>query len=315
MNDSLSILICDHRGAGAAGLSTTLERAGFTVEIATTLRQALERARSAPPSVILLDPLSNARGAEIEALDRACASRHETALLLVIGAGDEWPRAESVPVAHRPWDFVRRDAESDELLLRVARLRRQLEREREIERLRHLATHDDRTDLLRPQVFQEQVRAHFSAAQRHGFDLALLLIDLDDFGRVNKIHDHTVGDRVIARVGHIIRGTLRTEDVGGRLGGDEFAVLLPYTRKPDAARVARRLLDLIRALTNEVLPPGSNVTLSASIGFETFDGRDLDSVEDLRLNAEEALHRAKHDGGNRGVYFRQPDSSEPSPRR
>jgi diguanylate cyclase (GGDEF)-like protein len=307
MSDSLTILICDHRGAGVTAHVPALERAGFEVEVATTLRQTLDRARVLRPTVLMVDPLSNVQGAEVEAVDRAGASRLDSALLLIVDPQGDAPSSPGAPVAQRPWDFVRRDAPAEELLARVARLREQLLREREIERLRHLATHDDRTDLLRPQVFQDQVRAHFSAAQRHGFDLALLLIDLDDFGRVNKVHDHTVGDRVITRVGNIIRGALRVEDVAGRLGGDEFAVLLPYTRKYDAARVARRLLDQIREVSSEILPQGSNIAISASIGFETCDGHDVESVERLRLNAEEALHRAKREGGDRAAYFRQPE--------
>jgi diguanylate cyclase (GGDEF)-like protein len=107
--------------------------------------------------------------------------------------------------------------------------------------LRHRASHDDRTDLLRPQAFQARLVEHFSAAQRHKLELALVLLDMDKFGAVNKRHDHTVGDLLIARVGEVIRRNLRTEDVAGRLGGDEFAVLLPYTGKINAARVVNRL--------------------------------------------------------------------------
>ena len=309
LNAPLAVLVCAHRGAVVAEYAAEMERAGFVVETTSTLRQTLERLHSVYPAIVVLDPLASAHGAEVAAVDRACAARHDTALLVVIDSDEPLGAARTPPVSGRAWDVIRRGAPAGEFRLRIDGLRRQLERELELERLRHVATHDDRTDLLRPQMFQDQVRGHFSAAQRHGFDLALLLIDLDEFGRVNKVHDHTVGDRVIARVGGIIRATLRSEDIAGRLGGDEFGVLLPYTRKPDAARVVRRLLDQIRELSAEVLPPDSEVHISASIGFETYDGRDLDSVERLRLNAEKALHRAKREGGDRGVYHRQTDGA------
>jgi diguanylate cyclase (GGDEF)-like protein len=134
--------------------------------------------------------------------------------------------------------------------------------------------------------------------------MALVIIDLDGFGRVNKDYDHTVGDRVIERVGAAIRTALRAEDVAGRLGGDEFGAILPYTGRIDAAHAVRRLRDEIRnqAGLAEGLPPGS--TVRASLGFETFDGGDLRSCAELRAHAESALRAAKQRGGDRGVYFR-----------
>ena len=173
-----------------------------------------------------------------------------------------------------------------------------------MDELRHRALFDDRTDLLRPRAFQQRLSEHFSAAERHRFDLALALVDLDDFGRVNKAYDHTVGDLVISRVGGAIRSALRAEDVAGRLGGDEFALVLPYTGRIDAARVVRRLLEDIRGLSGRIpaAPPGVRIT--ASVGFETFDGSDLSSLEQLRAHTEAALREAKRLGGDRAVFYR-----------
>jgi diguanylate cyclase (GGDEF)-like protein len=262
------------------------------------------------PALIVIDPLSGAGGAEIDAVERARGTQPIAGLLLNFGVHDALPLGGARQALRAPWDLLRRDASQEELLLRVELLRRQIETSQEMSRLRHLATHDDRTDLLRPQVFQDQLRAHFSAAQRHRLDLALVLVDLDAFGRVNKEFDHTVGDRVIARVGNAIRSTLRAEDVAGRIGGDEFAILLPYTRRYDAARVVQRMLDQIRELSGEIAGgTGARVDVSASMGFETFNGTDLESVERLRLNAEEALRAAKRQGGNCGVFFRHMDTA------
>jgi diguanylate cyclase (GGDEF)-like protein len=194
--------------------------------------------------------------------------------------------------------------------MRIERLQRQKSGLVELDEMRYQAAHDDRTKLLRPHTFQARLREHFSAAQRHRLDLALLLVDLDDFGRVNKDFDHTVGDRVIARVGAVIRDTLRAEDVGGRLGGDEFAVVLPYTRKVDAARVVNRIRDQIRGLSGTIPDAPTSLCVSASLGFETYDGTDVDSVEGLRRHAEVALRQAKSAGGDRGLYYRSLGDTE-----
>jgi diguanylate cyclase (GGDEF)-like protein len=305
------VLVCDHRGEGAAERARWLALEGTPVEVAPTLRSTLERLSLGRPQVIVIDPLAGSGEAEVEALDAARQGDPRPALLVIVEDGAPIaPTLERIqPHERGPWEVIRRSAPRDEFLLRVALLRRQTESLRDMERLRHLATHDDRTDLLRPQVFQDLLRQHFSACQRHHLDLGLLLVDLDDFGRINKLHDHTVGDAVISRVGVAIKSSLRAEDVAARVGGDEFCVLLPYTRKVDAAHVVQRLLENIREGSAGVAASGPPIRVTASIGFETFNGSDLESVERLRLHAEEALRVAKLSGGDRGVYYRSLDSA------
>lgn len=310
------VLVGDHRGAGIVARARTLSEAGFEVEVSASLRRTLERVTLRGEAVLLVDPLADAGAAELTALAQALALQPGGALLVIVP--DDSPDSELVALVHRdlpfPLDFVRRSATDAELVLRVHQLEQRARAAAEMVVLRHRATHDDRTDLLRPQAFEDQFRQAFSAAQRHRLDLGLLLIDLDDFGKVNKLYDHTVGDEVIARVGATIRRALRTEDVAARLGGDEFCVLLPYTRKVDAARVVQRLLEQIPETTRQI-PCNPPLRVTASLGFETFDGRDLASADELRQHAEEALHEAKRSGGDRGIYFRSLDTTLRPPAR
>jgi diguanylate cyclase (GGDEF)-like protein len=251
--------------------------------------------------VILLDPLTSGLE-ELTALDLA---RGEIPVLMRCEREERGaPLRVARAFATGAFDLVFRDAPDEELEQRLLRLLDQARFRREMDELRHSASHDDRTDLLRPKAFQARLIEHFSAAQRHELELALVLLDLDKFGEINKRHDHTVGDAVIARVGEAIRGNLRTEDVAGRLGGDEFAVLLPYTGKINAARVVSRLRTEIAKVSGLVEGARESIPVSASIGFETFDGRDLDSLETLRRHAETALRAAKRAGGDQAVYFR-----------
>ncbi len=307
---AVRVLVCDHRGEGTLARARLLGQLGYSVDVSATLRRSLEMLAHSPPSVVLLDSLAGLGQAEFEVIDRARRADLRTGLLAVVDA--EGPGSGLLAAVrgerHGPIDLLRRGASEDELAVRVEMLLRRIETRSELERLQHLATHDDRTDLLRPQVFQEQLRQHFSAAQRHQLDLGLLLIDLDDFGRINKLYDHTVGDEVIARVGAAIRRSLRAEDVASRLGGDEFCVLLPYTRKVDAARVVQRLLEQIPEATSEI-KVHPQLTVTASLGFETFNGEDVESEGQMRQHAEEALRHAKRSGGDRGIYYRSLDSS------
>jgi diguanylate cyclase (GGDEF)-like protein len=301
-----ALLLCDHRGEGSDRLVDPLTRAGLEIATSSNLRQTLERLGRQRPELILLDPLA-AGTVELEALDAIRGQAGPIPLLVIADARDPLPALSGARgLSGGPWDVVSRGAPPEEFLLRIERLQHQARGLAELDDLRHQATHDDRTDLLRPHTFQERLREHFQAAQRHGFDLALLLLDLDRFGLVNKQYDHTIGDYVIGQVGRVIRATLRAEDVAGRLGGDEFAVLLPYTRKLDATRVVERLLVEIRGLTGPMLDTHTEVPVSTSIGYETYSGRerDLDGVARLRSHAEISLRHAKTGGGDASVYYR-----------
>jgi diguanylate cyclase (GGDEF)-like protein len=314
MKSAPLILLCDHRGEGVAELAGALSAAGYRIQQSTRLRQTLDKLARLHPAVLIVDPLSSGGGVELEAIERARAQDPPTPVLVVANARDPLPAVLCARTLERGlWDLVHRGAPPEEFLMRIERLQAQAARLAEMDQLRHRAAHDDRTDLLRPHSFQERLKEHFSAAQRHGFDLALLLIDLDHFGLVNKQNDHTVGDFLIAQVGNAIRGALRTEDVAGRIGGDEFAVVLPYTSKVDASSVVQRLLEEIKKLSGWVPGARQEIATSASIGFETFNGKDLDTVQTLRLHSEEALRQAKLLGGNQGVYYRSLDSSRTPP--
>ena len=309
MTPSARILVCDHRGGGLDRSLSGLPEPGFDLETSTTLRQSLRRISRTPPDAILLDPLTREAGVELSALEAArgghAPDRPPVPVLLVTDEDDDEAALRADQILRRgSWDVIQRTTRPQEIARRLRQLVLQRRMSLEMTELRHLASHDDRTDLLRPKAFEARLVEHFSAAQRHRHDLALVLIDLDRFGVINKRHDHTVGDQLITRVGEVIRSALRVEDAAGRLGGDEFAVLLPYTGKINAAMVVNRLRQEIEKLSGRPEGVKGEIEVSASIGFETFDGTDVDSVEKLRRHAERALRVAKEKGGDRGVYYR-----------
>jgi diguanylate cyclase (GGDEF)-like protein len=278
-----------------------LEQRGNAVRASRSLRETLRQLAAFRPEVLLLDPLT--RGdEELAAIDLV---RGTTPVLLFAAREDrDTPLRAARTLTAGAFELLFHDARDEELELALRRLLAHARLLAEMEALRHSASHDDRTDLLRPLAFQDRLVEHFSAAQRHKLELAFVLLDLDKFGAINKRHDHMVGDRLIEKVGEVIRKNLRTEDVAGRLGGDEFAVLLPYTGKLNAARVVGRLRAEIARLSGHIEGAKEPVPVSASIGFETYDGADLDTSETLRLHAETALRLAKRRGGDQALYFR-----------
>lgn len=101
---------------------------------------------------------------------------------------------------------------------------------------------DSLTGLGNHRAFQEAVGRMVDASRRYGTPFSLILLDIDDFKRVNDSRGHATGDDLLAEVGNLIRSTIRQADTGYRVGGDEFAILLPSTHAAGAEMTARRLL-------------------------------------------------------------------------
>ena len=163
------------------------------------------------------------------------------------------------------------------------------------ERIRHIAHHDDLTQLATRLVFQDQLNEAVAAAHRGQQGLALLYLDLDGFKLVNDTRGHDVGDRLLTAVAGRLRDSVRAGDTIARMGGDEFAVVQALDGVPAAAiRLADRLVDRI---SQPYDIGGARVLISVSIGVAVFPTGG-DTPEVLLRNADTALYRAKEAGRN-----------------
>jgi diguanylate cyclase (GGDEF)-like protein len=164
-------------------------------------------------------------------------------------------------------------------------------------RTENTALVDPLTGLARRHVLEEALRRETDRLRRGGEPLALVLIDLDHFKRVNDTHGHRAGDRVLGRVGRLIRTSSRNLDLAARFGGEEFAVLLVDTEMDGALCFADRLRGALRQMH---VPVGSgSVQVTASMGIAV--GRELADPDALVEAADRALYRAKSEGRDRLV--------------
>ena len=148
-------------------------------------------------------------------------------------------------------------------------------------------------------------RRHFSSALRHemhrvaryGQPLALMMLDLDHFKKVNDTYGHPVGDLVLAETARIIKQELRNTDYSARLGGEEFCAILPATDKKQAMRVAKRvrkaIADHIHTATN------GTFSVTVSIGLAYLAQRDTKNSREFMQEADSCLYAAKASGRNR----------------
>jgi diguanylate cyclase (GGDEF)-like protein len=180
------------------------------------------------------------------------------------------------------------------------------------EQIRTLAYFDPLTGLPNRRQFVEQVRGALSHARRTGHRLALMVVDLDHFKRINDTHGHAAGDEVLRVVGHRLQHAVRDYDAVGRerapsltssvarMGGDEFLLsIVDLERGDQAASVAQRLLAALAAPVP--LADGAH-DVSASIGISVYP-EDGDTFDALLKHADVALYQAKDAGRNAYAFY------------
>ena len=164
------------------------------------------------------------------------------------------------------------------------------------QQLQAAARTDAKTGLLNAAAWQREADTELSRAQRSAEPLALLIIDLDHFKRVNDTYGHLIGDQVLVGVANTLCNQLREYDVVGRFGGEEVVVLLPGADTVEACRVAERLRGRVRRLAVPAEDGTVNVTISVGIALFRTHGQDL---LELLAAADLALYRAKESGRDR----------------
>jgi diguanylate cyclase (GGDEF)-like protein/PAS domain S-box-containing protein len=176
---------------------------------------------------------------------------------------------------------------------------RQVEAERAAAevRLRHMAEHDALTGLFNRRRFEQELDRHIAHGRRYGMGGALLLLDLDDFKRVNDDFGHRAGDRVLTAVAGVLNHRLRESDIVARFGGDEFAVLMPVGGVAEATDLANLLDAAIR--TDVPTPAGP---LTASVGIALFG--DLSTADELLSRADDAMYAHKRGDGRPDRHLR-----------
>lgn len=152
---------------------------------------------------------------------------------------------------------------------------------------------DALTGLASRRALFEILRAEISRARSGARALALLVIDADQFKRVNDECGHVVGDAVLAAFGGCLNAHVRGGDHAGRIGGEEFAVVMPGATLAEAASVAERIGGALAQLT----VPGLVCPISASLGVAVLRPDDQSDIR-LLARADRAMYQAKRAGGN-----------------
>ena len=198
-------------------------------------------------------------------------------------------------------DYLTKPFDSGELVarvkvqLKIKSLQDELKQANEL--LKRLTNIDHLTNLFNRRYLSEVLDGEFFRARRNNEYLSLIIIDIDYFKKVNDTYGHQNGDVVLGAVAMLAQRQLRAYDSAARYGGEEFVLVIPGTTLAGGVMVAERLRQAV--LEHTFPSPLEDLTVTISAGVATYPSPNVDSVDSLFRQADEALYRAKQNGRNR----------------
>jgi len=291
------VLIVDDAPDTLDIIQKLLSYEGYVVILATTGEEGVKKVEEEKPDVVLMDiNLPGIDGTEALKKIRRINPIQSVIMLTAYATVDNAIRALKEGAS----DFVKKPFENEHLIhivnqalekYRTLRERNNLEEE-----VRRLSITDDLTGLYNHRNFFKTLESELTRLRRQKTSLSLLMFDLDNFKKYNDAYGHLEGDRVLKKIGEIIKHSIRHNvDSGYRYGGDEFAALLIGASLEQALTIAERIRSTIETAGFE--------DITVSIGLAEYrDGFDL---ERFVKSADDAMYAAKHSGGNR-VYTNVP---------
>jgi diguanylate cyclase (GGDEF)-like protein/PAS domain S-box-containing protein len=161
---------------------------------------------------------------------------------------------------------------------------------------RELSIADGLTQLYNSRYFYHQLKMEMDRAERYGYPLTLMLLDLDDFKQFNDAYGHIEGDQVLMRLGQVVKRCLRQTDSAYRYGGEEFTILLPMTTSADGTITAERIrTEFKKEIFSPV--PGQDVHVTVSIGLAQY--KTQEDMKGFVHRVDQLMYQGKKNGKDR----------------
>lgn len=291
------ILIVDDDSAIRTAMQEFVEMSGFTCQTAASAEAALDLLRDGCFDVVITDIMLPGMDG-LDLTDRI-KNNHNIDVIVMTGYSGDYSYEEAVSKGAS--DFVFKPVRFEELLLRLRRVlkERRLTQERidMLEKLKRLSITDGLTQLYNSRYFYNQLKLEIDRTTRYQRPLSLLLMDIDNFKDYNDNYGHLEGDRVLVRLGQVIRSCLRKMDSAYRYGGEEFTVILPETEGGEAATVAERIRAAVQA--DRYHPKGDDQPISITISIGVTEYHRPEEIALFVQRADRAMYQSKQAGRNR----------------
>ena len=290
------ILIVDDDLAIRDAMHEFIEMSGYESSVASSAEEAMDVLTADTIEVVITDIMLP--GMDGLALTDKIKRSQDIDVIVMTGYSTDYSYEEAISKGAS--DFVFKPVRFEELLLRLKRVlkERRLNQERVqmLEELKKLSITDGLTGLFNSRYFYSQLKNEIERYNRYGHKLSLLLLDIDEFKAYNDSFGHLEGDKILVRLGRIIKSCLRKMDTAYRYGGEEFTIILPGTHGEEARTVAERLR---AAVATEDFTSGRNpeVTITISIGVTQY--RQEEKISNFVQRADKAMYQSKQAGRNK----------------
>lgn len=290
------ILIIDDDAGVRDSMQEFIKDSGYDIYTASSAEEALELLKSEIVDVVITDIiLTGMDGLELTDLIK---HNYDIDVIVMTGYSEKFSYEDAINKGAS--DLVFKPIRYRELMLRLKRVLKErqlsIDRAKMLKTLEKLAITDGLTRLYNLRHFYKQLEIEIDRCNRYGHSLALLLLDIDHFKKCNDTYGHLEGDKVLVRLGQIIKVCLRTMDSAYRYGGEEFTIILPETTGKEANNVAERINASVESerFSTEA---GEDFSITISIGVtEYFKEEQLST---FIHRADQAMYKSKAKGRNR----------------
>lgn len=298
----IKILVVEDEFIVANDIRNSLEAMGYAVVgIAASGEKAIKKAKTEKPDLILMDIMLRGEMNGIEAAKEILA-RFNVPVVFLTAYAD--PLVIEQAKAAKPFGYLIKSYEDRQL---KATIEIALGKFRTEEKMKYLALHDSLTGLANRNLFHDRLTHARFRAYRYQHLAALLYIDLDEFGTINKIFNQEAGDRVLMEAADRLTKSVRKTDTVARIGGDEFVVILQDVQKKDDIELVAK--KIIHTISRPISFNEKECSVRASVGISVYpyDGLDNDT---LRKKADSAMHKVKKSGKNSYHFCNFDDCSQ-----
>ena len=286
------ILIVDDSKLNLMVMSDILTKEGFTVKCLDSSLNIVSEVITIKPDVIMLD-LVMLKVDGFKVCELLKEETRTSSIPIIMVTADTNPSSIKKALDLGAFDYIKKPFEDIEVLARVSSAIRITEYEN---KLRRLALKDSLTCLYNRKAFMELFGRELSNQVRQQFGLSFLMIDIDDFKKINDSYGHQCGDFILRELALLLVSSVRECDIVSRYGGEEFCILLSNITKEDSFKVCQRLITTVS--NHQFIYSNNYIKVTVSIGalFNDFTSKlDRDSVIKI---ADDNLYFVKNSGKN-----------------
>jgi two-component system, cell cycle response regulator len=289
----LSVLIIEDHPDQRDLLAIVLQREGYKVVTAANGLEALEKLALHEVHIALSDiMMPKMDGFELINKIRTNSALRHIYIILITARIQEGDRVRGLDLGAD--DYITKPFSFSELLARVRVGSRVVQYQQHLEYQTQI---DSLTGLFNRRALEKKIGDEFERSKRYGHPLSVVILDIDNFKKINDTYGHHGGDAALVRISEILRERSRSSDFPSRLGGEEFVLVLPETDQDSAIQVARKFHEEIRSCSFGTVD--KPFLLTVSMGLTSTTKKEYSDWRQMVADADCALYQAKNAGKDR----------------